>query len=258
MPPDLLERNLGMSPRAQRTCVFKRCPETEYVPRESVFAPDIYALDLNDWVGVVSLQRAILGGMSYLNSGIRSISYHLLGEGCDTQRSLENLFTDPIQHAPQRRSKGFLIHLKLESKQDSQGHVRKTVKSPQKVALELAFHEGEQFDAMRNNWKHVTAYAWDSGASSNRIKIDPNMLIARLPERFREEILNCASQDQSFTTHYVHDNRSNVMFTSAVTIDGVLVSLDDRMPNEQTVSDIVIEDDDNTVQASVVIPKINI
>lgn len=104
------------TPHIQRVCVFKRCPETTYVPRNSLSTPtEVLALDLNDWGGVAALQHDILKRMSYLDSSVLSISYHLMGEECGMQRPLAALYDDAVQHSPQRRSKGVMLHLKVES-----------------------------------------------------------------------------------------------------------------------------------------------
>lgn len=253
-----------MASQGQRTCVFKRCPDTDYVPRNSICTPtSIYALDLADWTGmarVMMLEHAILKALSYLESDVDSISYHLIGEDCGMQRPLMMLFDDPIQHSPQRRSKGVLLHLQLQGKKTSINDHHgggDAGSNTQKVVIKLAFHEGEHFDARQNSWKSVTPYAWDSGSSVSQILIDTNILVADLPELFRKEILNCASRDQSFTTHYLRDYQSNVLFTSAVTIDGVLVSLDDRTPSGEMVSELV-GSNDQVIHAAVVMTKIKI
>lgn len=250
-----------MSAPPQRTCVFKRCPLTEYVPRASNSTPtEIYAVDLNDWDGVEILKQVVLDKMSYLKSGIESIGYHLMGEPCATERPLADLFSDQVQHDPNRRGKGVFLHFKVKHEQAAaiprEEHAEAAT-TPSSLTLELVYNEGEQFDARTNTWKCVTAYAWDSGQSTSQIQIDANTPIAELPERFRQEILKCASQDQCFTTHYLHDNKSNVMFTSAVTIDGVLVSLDDRTSDEQTISELV-SGANKVIHAAVVMTKTKI
>ncbi|CZT19913.1 uncharacterized protein RCC_05769 [Ramularia collo-cygni] len=137
--------------RAQRTCVFKRCPDTEYVSRNSLGNPLIYALDLNDWPSVETVEHDILRHMGYLDSGVQSISYHLMGEVCSTQRPLVALFDDAVQHATQRRSKGVMLHLQMESGQVAAavepGEPGTVVKStPQQTRIELSFNESGHYD----------------------------------------------------------------------------------------------------------------
>lgn len=140
-----------MSTQDLRACVFKRCPDTEYMPRKSLCTPTgIFALDLSDWAGVASLERAMLQGLSYLHSSVQSVSYHLVGEDCSLQRLLEELFNDAVQHCPKRRGKGVLLHLNLEGREAIDDYSKKTAEpkaTPQKDMLELSIHEGEHFDA---------------------------------------------------------------------------------------------------------------
>lgn len=177
------------------------------------------------------------------------------------QRPLEALFNDPVQHAPQRRSKGVMLHLETESKQVVAKNQEKVVdineRLPEKVNNELTFNEGENYDPKKNTWGRVIPYAWDSGSLASRFELPTSMFVAELPERFGHEILQCASRDECFTTHYLRYHQSNVMFTSAIAINGKLFSLEDRTANEQIVSDLV-SDRENVIHAAVIMTKTKI
>lgn len=164
------------------------------------------------------------------------------------RRPLEDLFADPVQHHPQRRSMGVLLHIEIETEHPavtSEDLAARTFNTSREIILELAFNEGEKFDA------DTTTLGLLSHRTPGTRGLQPVRCVLRLTH------LSPTFPDQSFTTHDPHDNQSNVRFTSTVAFGGVLVSLDDDTSHEQTVSES-LGGTDRVIHAAVVMTKTSI